>query len=319
MAQTEHDLVAKLKVLNETVWEQQVDRLTIDAWLANFADLAPGPLAEQRLHALYLLSRFMYFGRREMRELLRALFRDLYRYPVIENIRRANADTIDRSFLKSEFIGELERTRFLGVGNPSESGTHLLYYFRQENGLSSDLFINTHQVFTRSGATAPKLRDPSISRYVFIDDFCGSGTQAVQYSQDIVDEVKRINGAVEISYYVLFATSNGLQHVRNNASFDRVDAIFELDDTYKCFGTDSRYFRGAPAGVSQKFAEAMSRYYGQQLWPSEPLGFKNGQLLMGFYHNTPDNTLPIIWFSEPNRSWVAAFRRYPKLYNWGGI
>ena len=33
--------------------------------------------------------------------------------------------------------------------------------------------------------------------------------------------------------------------------------------------------------------------------PADALGFEDSQLLIGFHHNTPDNTLPIIWFDEP--------------------
>jgi transposase InsO family protein len=44
---------------------------------SNFVEDGDGSKSE-RLHALFLLSQFMYFGSRELRELLRALFRDLY-------------------------------------------------------------------------------------------------------------------------------------------------------------------------------------------------------------------------------------------------
>jgi hypothetical protein len=312
------DLIAKVKVLNETIWEQQAEGPAIIAWLDNFSDSAGGLAEEQQLHALYLLSRFMYFGRREMRELLRALFRDQYKYPVVEALRRANADTTDFSFLESAFKAELQRTRFLGVGNPSESGTHLLYYFRQENGLTSELFINTHEIFTRTtGGVA--FRESTVSRYVFIDDFCGTGTQATRYSRAIVEEIKALNRAVEVSYYALFATVSGLETVRDRTRFDRVDSVFELDESYKCFGPDSRYFRNPPNGLAKDVAEKIGRMYGSVLLPAHPLGFNDGQLLVGFYHNTPDNTLPIIWYAGPNAPWVPIFRRYPKLYNWGGI
>ena len=56
---------------------------------------------------------------------------------------------------------------------------------------------------------------------------------------------------------------------------------------------------------------------GEQLVPSHPLGYRDGQLLLGFSHNTPDNTLPVFWYEErdgPN--WRPMFRRYPKGYGW---
>ncbi len=317
---TFEQLVQKIKILNEETWERRVPWPRIKQWLDNFANAGAGDSAIQQLNALFLLSKFMYFGSREMRELLRSVFRDLYKYPVVEGLRKQNGDTIDTTFLDAAFLEELKKTRFLGVGNPSESGTHLLYYFRQENILRSELFINAHEVFDRAGSAAPvQLRDPTVSRYVFIDDFCGSGDQALQYSRSIIDDIKRLNPSIQTSYYVLFATEHGLEHVRTNGKFDRVEAVFELDETFKCFGADSRFFKNQPSEITRDFAHAMCRYYGTYLYEAHPLGYRDGQLLLGFFHNTPDNTLPIIWSSGAIFAWVPIFRRYPKLSAWGGI
>jgi hypothetical protein len=309
-------LIEKLKVLNG-IWENQATQPVIDAWLSNFSDHAAGSLQEQEIHALYMLSRFMYFGRDQMRELLRSLYRDLFRYGVIEEIRRANQDTTDEAFLSQAFREAERRTRFLGVGNPSESGTHLLYYFRQENRLPSDLFINTHQVFDRAGGVGAQLKRPDVRRYVFIDDFCGSGTQGVEYSRDIVEDMKRLDPSIHVSYYVLFATDHGMRYIKQNTVFDRIETVYELDETFRCFGDESRYFRNPPVGIDKDTARALALHYGSKLRASHPLGYKDGQLLIGFYHNTPDNTLPIIWYGEPSPAWIPMFRRYEKL-SYGG-
>src|SRR5262249_51227224 len=155
---------------------------------------------DERLHALYLLSQFMYFGSRQMRELMKVLFRDLFKYPLVSRIRKANGDSLDINLINDVFSRELDNTLFLGVGNPSESGSHLLYYFRQENGLAKTRFIHTHEIFQRqrpgwwqrfwslfsmSMGSIPgslRFRQEEITRYVFIDDFCGSGHQGISYS-----------------------------------------------------------------------------------------------------------------------------------------
>src|SRR6266542_267271 len=165
------DLFDKIIVLNETAWENNVERPKIDSWLKNFKN------AKERIHALYLLSQFMYFGSRPVRNLLVSLYRDLYKYRKIQRIRKNNADSIDTVLINSIFEKQLKRTRFLGIGNPSESGPHLLYYFRQENRLPKNLFINTHEIFRRNrkGQTV-RLKSPNVYHYVFLDDFCGSGS-----------------------------------------------------------------------------------------------------------------------------------------------
>ena len=42
----------------------------------------------------------MYFGSREIRELLGALYRDLVKYPIVASIRKANRNTRDIDLLK---------------------------------------------------------------------------------------------------------------------------------------------------------------------------------------------------------------------------
>jgi hypothetical protein len=307
-------LLTKIKTLNETVWERRAEEPAIMDWLDNFAP-ASSLSPNERTHALFLLSNFMYFGSRQIRELLKALYRDVYRYPIVESIRRDHLDSLDSNIIDPLYRRELERTRFLGVGNPAESGCHLLYYFRQENTLPKNLFIHPHQIFNSLTTGPAVLRYPTISRYIFIDDFCGSGKQATEYSQDIVEQIKRLNPDAFVAYYVLFATSEGMDKIRRETAFDAAKAIFELDSSFKCFSSNSRYFRSHSSEIDPVFCENMCVRYGISMVAApHVLGFDNSQLLIGFHHNTPDNTLPIIWYNEPSGiPWKPIFRRYPKL------
>jgi hypothetical protein len=301
-----------IKTLNSEVWEHRVKGPDVDAWLSGFTG---GD--DETLHALFLLSQMTYFGDREIREALRAIFRDLYRYPIVESIRRDNGDTTDEQVIERLVWDELTRTRFLGVGNPSESGTHLLYYFRQENRLPADVFIHTHQIFARVATTVPgppaqQLRDRNIRRYVFLDDLCGSGTQAIEYSRDLVEAAKAFDATLHFSYHPIIGSRTGLDYVRANSAFDVVEAVFEIDETFQCFGQASRHFADPPLEISKDTARAIAESYGRRLEPAIPLGYADNQLLLAFHHNTPDNTLPIMW-SDTN-GWSPVFRRYPKMH-----
>ncbi len=310
-------LQKKIKNLDETVWERRCDWPTVTEWLKQFSPKAN--LVDEQLQALFLLSNFLYFGMREIRELLKSLFRDLYRYRIVSAIRRSNGDTLDRRFIEKKFQDELLATRFMGTGNPSESGSHLLYYFRQENRLGKKHFIHPHEIFGPVGKGAgPTIREPSVVRYVFIDDLCGSGSQAERYSKHIVTALKAISPKVEVAYYVLFATSVGLDKVRNLKKFDQVDCVVELDLSFKCFSDVARIYDGVDGPYDKKLTREICEQYGKKLDPQHPLGYRDGQLLLGFSHNTPDNTLPIIWYDEPDgHPWMPVFRRYPKEYGWG--
>lgn len=327
-------LLNKIKNLSENIWERRASEPEIDEWLANFETHSSGTAVQRKLNALYLLSQFMYFGSREMRELMRVLFRDLYKYPIIEAIRKSHKGTTDLNLINREFRRALSNTLFLGIGNPSESGSHLLYYFRQENGLPKKNFVHTREIFERQPISYTKivaalirnrkskyagiltLRRPEIARYVFIDDFCGSGHQGRQYSKNVVEDIKSFNPEIEVSYFVLCGTTKGMDALKANTQFDVVKCVFELDESFRCFSLSNRYFPSPwPNDVTLHIAEQMCSFYWKCIEPDAPLGYGDCQLLLGFSHNIPDNTLPVFWSHKscPIR-WRPIFKRYPKIY-----
>jgi hypothetical protein len=321
-------LYEKIKVLNETLWEDRVRKQNIKNWLNNFTT------DQEKLLALHLLSEFIYFGSVQMRQLLKSLYRDLYRYPIIETIRRKNSHSIDKNIIEKEFKEIERKTRFFGVGNPSESGAHLLYFFRQENCLSKTLFINTNEIIHYNSGT-PKLKHPDLDYYIFIDDFCGSGSQVTGDTglNNTIQHVRKLKPSATIFYLMLFGTSDGLKNVSNSKMFDHVDTVIEIDDTFKCFSPNSRHFDPKNPHINRLDSQSMAFAYGLPLIKDiiqkeigvtpnldivskrNALGFRDCQLLLGFHHNTPDNSLPIIWYDEDSISWMPIFKRYNKKYN----
>ena len=320
-----HDkLKNKIHTYFQTIWKEKWREGIDQEWLSNFSHLDEEMLEKEKVNMLYLLSKFMYFGNIELRQLLISLFRDLYKYPTVAKIRKANDDTIDNIFIQDEFKKELALTRFLGVGNPSESGVHMLYYFRQECKLSKECFINTSDIFstTKIDETLPdtssrtylksEITNPDVKKYVFIDDFCGSGSQATQYLSNIVRNIKHENSEIEVDYLMLFGTEKGIKNVRDLNLFNLVEAVFTIDESFKTFSEESRYFKVLPDElINKEFSKNTAEKYGQSLF-NPPLGFCDCQLLLGLFHNTPDNSLPVFW-SERN-NWKPIFKRYHKIY-----
>ena len=304
-------LEKKIRIYTETIWRDKVEDGLLEKWLGNFVNSDADVTIQERLNMLYLLSKFLYYGNRETREMLRCIYRDKFQYNLIQEIRRNNGMTKDVSFINSEFTNYLSKTRFLGVGNPSESGMHLLYYFRQENDLAKELFINSYEIFEVDAFNKIDLKNKNIRRYIFIDDFCGSGQQAVNYSSSIISTIKKLDSNIHVDYYPLFATDEGLSKVKANTKFDNIDSVFLLDSSYKCFEAGSRYFNDHKTEmlIDKSFAKATCENYGSKLF-YHPLGFNNCQLLLAFFHNTPDNTLPVFWAEE--NSWNPFFKRYHK-------
>ncbi|PIF76651.1 hypothetical protein CLU95_3819 [Variovorax sp. 54] len=306
----------KLRNLVIHAWDDEIKWPQIEQWAENFIGTAFDQERE-RDHGLFALTRFMYFGRRLVRELLRSLYRDHFEAPLMQRIRRNYGSETSGAVLRSAYSSELASTRFIGVGNPAESGAHLLYFFRQVNHLSKELFSDIHEAFVvrldESGRERYEQRNGGVSRYVFFDDLVGSGDQVSQYLKTSLRAIRQGTPEVELRFLSLFATSAGIDRLNEKQLFDgKAFCLFELDDSYKAFDANSRYFSGAPEWFVLNDLQQLARVYGSALQPRRALGYKDGQLLLGFSHNTPDNTLPIFWDEGIRHPWSPVFQRYDK-------
>lgn len=307
----EDRLQEKIKILHDSIWERRADWPHVSKWLDQFT----GAESEEddRLQALFLLSNFMYFGTNEIRALLKTLYRDIFRPSVIAELRGHHPALSPEDFSRM-LNQEIKNTRFVSLGNPSESSAFLLYYFRQENSLARESFVSGGEIFTPDAHGNFDLKDPTISRYVFIDDMCGSGQQGEEYSKNIVTPLKALRPTVKIYYYALFGMAAGIQRLRAINKFDTVHAVVELDDSFRCFSENSRIYREVQPPLAQAAGRALAERFGGRLQPNGPLGFLDGQLLLGFAYNTPDNTLPVIWSNgNLSQAWIPVFKRYSKL------
>ncbi|WP_314138537.1 hypothetical protein [uncultured Plantibacter sp.] len=310
----------RIRLLSDALWEGNGSVQDVNLWLENFTGKSDEYTAEvERLHAAHLLSHFTYFGLREVRELLKALYRDLFRYEVIQEIREQADGSADPALLRAGFEAALSQTRFLGVGNPAESGTHLLYYFRQENRLHKALFPNPYELLDASHQDGRfRIADPEIRRLVFIDDVVGTGRQAAEHNVVFIDHVRQAallsEQPVEIWYLTLFANPSGMDGVRR-LGFDRVAAVHELNASQLAFSEESHVYAAPPPGISREVGMAVAERYGADLAPGNTMGYGEGQLTLGLHHNVPDHTLPIFWVQDTYGPWNPMFRRYPKELN----
>lgn len=319
-------LYNKIKALNETLWGNKAQNPTIQKWLDNYGT------EDEKNHSLYLLSKFMYFGESCIRNLCISMYRDLYRYPIINDIRKSLGGSLDEVIIEPRFNVMQQNTIFVSVGNPSESGAKLLYLFRQENDLSITLFSDTNNLVGEN-SYGKYLKNNNAECYIFIDDFCGTGHQ-VTSDKDIRNTIKQIRAlkpTAKISYFMLLGTINGIEYIKSTHIFDKVEAVIELDESHKCFGDKTRLFDGKTKFKKEK-AKNTCYKYGFQLMKSickknnvpehdldtasnkVALGYGDCQLLIGFHYNTPDNTLPIIWYNEDDVNWFPIFKRYNKIY-----
>lgn len=315
-ASQEDRLQDQIRVLSNEVWGGRVEGTDVTRWLNNF-DGSAFDVGKERLHALNLLANFDFFNIDTIRSILKTIYRDLFKYQIIQKIRQENNGSHDAKLLNVELLKEQNATRFLGMGNPSESGAHLLYYFRQVNELSKKLFIHQHEILNKGvGEPHNSIAIPNLKRLVFIDDLMGSGDQAKQYSEKLLKFVRaaadETETDLEIWYFTLFARPTALSKVRK-LMFDQVDTVHELDDAELAFSQQSRVYRTEKSGITQAEGQHFAHTYGVKANPQMPLGYKEGQLLLGFEHNIPNNTLPIFWSNDTYIHWEPIFPRFNKV------
>jgi hypothetical protein len=299
----EEELLLEIVDRNRYLWENRLTKNIVQAWLNNFS----GEVAEssdEHSIAIDLLNNFLYYGEKEIKYLCRAAFSLLKRSQVVENPLPYVAPAAGNC--NSEFI---KGCKFSYIGRAGESGALVLYYFRQENRLSIEQFADPSAFLTS------EVSDTELSRcnLVFIDDFLGTGRTACDFWNSKIVAIKERCPEAKLHYLALLATTSALDEVKIRTGL-AVICPQVLDDSHRVFSETSSIF---PERKKRDFAKGVCGFYGGHL-TSKPhaLGYRNSQALLGFHHNIPDNTLPIIWSEaelQNNKKWHPLFKREQKF------
>lgn len=280
------------RIINEmsiVAWGNRMERSHLTRWLKNFNGRILEDDNLEKILALWILMNFTFYSEREVRSMCRCIYEDYIHNKLLDF--EASDFMMDKP-LDNRVQYIIESTLFLPLGNPSESGTSILYFFRQENELSRESFSYNEK--------------KNYENIVYIDDVTLSGTQANIYlSQNHISAKNK--------YLLTFITADEAIDFLNKKQKD-IKLIYAilLDARSKCFSDSTFVFSGSMGMALKELAYKMCLEYGEMLFPGNPLGYGNGQHLFGFYYNTPDNTLPIIWSNQ--NGWEPAFYRHHKKY-----
>lgn len=284
------------KIIRNTsivAWGQAINDSDVDRWLTNFNGEFLEDVDCEKCLALWLLKHFTFYTKNDIHILCKVAFNQLIHTKLLENATRK----------PEEIVAELYRdTLYMGLGNESESGKSMLYYFRQENKLPKTCFIyDSSKKYTN---------------VVYFDDVTMSGTQAIDYI-----ELKRINASSTYACF-LFATDDAVNKIKKAKQDIEVISSISLDERDRAFFPNSYVFSDKNIRELRSIAEEFCLFYGKKAvegmgdyMENNPLGFANGQYLLGFDYNTPDNTLPIFW--GQGSGWIPLFKRYHKIYTNG--
>lgn len=271
-------------------WKKEISDGQIKKWLNNFSGRYFKSVENERKLALWLLAHFSYYTYEDVRILCKNIFNQYLHEKLSEH----------KQYDLSKAIGEiLKSTIFIGLGNDSESGNNILYYFRQENRLSKENFeIDEKQEY---------------KNLVFIDDVTISGEQALKY-------IRSRNIKAENTYAaLLIATEQAIKALTSADIKVKPISAMILDKRDKAFSEAAYVFSDKRIVGIKPFAQEFCKLYGKLAVEEEgymkyhPLGFDDGQYMISFEYNTPDNTLPIFWGTS--NGWSPLFKRYQKIYS----
>ncbi len=189
--------------------------------------------------------------------------------------------------LKKLFNNDFSSVNIFGLSNyAGDSGVQFLYRLRQRLGISEDHFPINYSNLSEN-----------ISSLVFIDDIIGSGNQAIKFYKEKLINIKKDN-----YYFSIIAFENGMNNIKKESCFKDVYSTVVLSDSDKAFSENSELF---PEKVLRDKIKVLSEDYGKKLYPKGALGYDDSQALIVFSHNTPNNTLPIIWASVNNEKEIG--------------
>jgi len=264
----------------------QISPTHVRAWLEQFENNI------ERRMAFKLIQHIDFYGEARIREKLRIIH-----------------ETIKRETVHSVKLGERVRKDILvsAFGTLSKSGPTYVRMYAAENGITS------HSIKPYTDLRKSILADEQIKAIVFIDDIIASGktlTDALaDLNNDLGDLLSQRNILVVVG--VICGMNEGVerssdfieQGTLNFKAVLKVCDIIEASD--KAFHESSTIFE--PEEKAR--ALAMARKHGSKSQSRNPLGFQDGQLLVVFKDNCPNNTLPIIWGSANEPKWMPLFKR----------
>jgi len=262
----------------------------INKWLNNF-------LESEQEFALRLLENFRFIDSEELKNICIELYTKL-----IEAITHLDTQ-----------IKAPEDLVFINFGEEAKSKNMISYYFRLATNLPEKCFMN---LFDPSIDTIPENK-----AIIIIDDILGSGRQFLDYWKGFNENIKifgnedsnKFLSSNKFIYLPLFITEQGKNNIKDIPNFTIINLPHHLlTNKYMPLNKECDIF--TEDEIEQ--AHEIFLKYGKKLYPKAPLGYGNTGLLIAFFYNTPNNTLPVIWQKSPSEfcdsmiNWEPLFPRY---------
>ncbi len=296
--QEKRKLFEEIMEQNRIKWNNVLEPETIFKWLKNFN----GENEKEYLYALKIANEIYYCDKKGIEQLWGYVVNNRMREYIHE---KKFAECKTNEFIKNYIEYVNKSCVFVGYGEAGKSGNAMIYSLRNAIENSDFNFLTLDELYRENLET--------FSYVVLVDDFIGTGNQATknwEKKREIdgekisLEDIKKKYKNIEFLYIALIATREGKKKIEKNTSI-KVFWGDVIDETYKCFSEVSRIFTDSE---EREEAKEIIERKGKLLY-EHPLGYENGQLTIAFEHNTPNNSLPVIWKKIRNGGWFPLFER----------
>jgi hypothetical protein len=279
------------KLIQARIWDEiKVHRL--ESWRGCFENYGA------ELVGAYLLDNLCFRSRDQFFSLLDTLFLDFNS----SNSTTGSGHLLDlvqnRSNQTTESIVRIVPVIGLSAP-PTKSGPYILRLVQKRYGIKSEWLAWPQHIQSVE----------ALSELVFVDDFCGTGQQFIEFALSIdLTKIRAANPALRVSYLVATAHEEGIKAIKKELPFVHIKCAEKLGLTNsvlqdKCF---ERYqIAGFQSLVLEQYEDIVKRAGLPKGKFAE--GFGKLGLAYGFAHATPNNTLPIFWYETD--SWTPLLDR----------
>lgn len=290
---------------NSTYWLKFHSSEEILQWLNNFSN------DEELYFALILANKIDYLTKDKIQYLWKLLLKNRAKLCISEKFfsdkSSREIEDLFPLFLKNNCI-------FMGFGTAGDSAQPMLYSFvkaQTDPNIEQWHKYDLAHFLSCYGQLKQEQWFKSIKVIFLIDDFIGGGNQALKFwrnkwgSKFSLENLQKENSKIIIFYLALAGTKEGRLKIETTVPI-RVILGQELDEKFRCFSSESTIYDDS---YERSKAKTVMEAKGRLLY-DHPLGFNDGQLAIAFDHNTPNNSLPVIWKRKDDGNWFPLFERF---------
>lgn len=278
-------------------------------WMSNFSEM-------EKPFALALLEGFIFFSNEMGKELFKSAFMQLSKMVITDRASFASAQKEWKEFLASLYVVRVTGEK----PSDADSGYIFTRYARDILGMAEDHIIDHSEMLYR-------LEHSSGKRFLFVDDFVGSGVQFVtmwdrlsrdwdrnRVERNLVETLPSLDKqARKHSFYycALVCTEKGKKYISDHCLIDVIiSAAHYFGSQYSALSVDSLLWPKEMQVSGPLFVEEVSHRARIECGVNDPdcwKGFGSLGLALGFEHGCPDATLPI--FSFDQHGWKPLVRK----------